>query len=139
MTESPDHRLSWKSFCKLPFDLEQIVSIFRMLTAGVKAMHDHNIIFRDLHPTRIHLQNGVVKWNMIGMPYNFKKLLKSFTYTGHLNYTAPELLSGGPENCPTKKADIWSLGCCLYYIVTKRDPFNCESPRENTNLIKLNI
>lgn len=28
-TEAPDHRLSWKSFCKLPYDLEQIVSIFR--------------------------------------------------------------------------------------------------------------
>lgn len=29
VTEAPDHRLSWKTFCKLTFDLEQQVSIFR--------------------------------------------------------------------------------------------------------------
>lgn len=68
VTEAPDHRLSWNEFCKLPFDLEQTVSIFRMLTAGVKAMHDSDLIFRDLHPSRIHLADGIVKWNSVGMP-----------------------------------------------------------------------
>ena len=91
-TEAPDNLSSWKNFCKQEFDLEQLLSVFRQLTLGLMSMHEHNIIFRDLHPTRINLVNGIVKWNMIGMPYNFKKLLKSFAYTGHLNYTAPELL-----------------------------------------------
>ena len=61
-----------------------------MMTAGVVNMHKNGLIFRDLHPTRIHLSNGVIKWNLIGMPYNFKKLLKDLSFTGHLNYTAPE-------------------------------------------------
>jgi serine/threonine protein kinase len=139
VTEAPDHRLTWKSFCKLPYDLEQIVSIFRQLTAGLKAIHEKGIIFRDLHPTRIHLNNGVIKWNLVGMPYNFKKLLKSATFTGHLNYTAPEILQIGPYNMLTDKADIWALGCCLYYVATKRDPYNCENPKNNTDFIKQNI
>jgi len=38
------------------------------------------------------MNSGIVKWNLIGMPYNFKKLMKHASYTGHLNYTAPELI-----------------------------------------------
>jgi serine/threonine protein kinase len=63
-----------------------------MLTAGVAHIHQMGLISRDLHPTRIHLRYGVAKWNLIGMPYNFKKLVRSTVYTGHLDYTAPELL-----------------------------------------------
>ena len=62
-----------------------------MLTAGVAHLHQVGLISRDLHPTRIHLQDGVAKWNLIGMPYNFKKLVRSAVYTGHLDFTAPEL------------------------------------------------
>lgn len=31
--------------------------------------------------------------------------------------------------------DIWSLGCCLYYLCTKKDPFEGRTPQE----IKQNI
>ena len=31
-TEAPDHGCSWKTFCKLDFDLESLFSMFRMLT-----------------------------------------------------------------------------------------------------------
>ena len=91
-TEAPDHRLSWKLFGKQAFDLEQQVSILRMLTAGLAHFHQAGLISRDLHPTRIHLQDGVAKWNLIGMPYNFKKLVRSKFFTGHLDFTAPELI-----------------------------------------------
>jgi len=29
---------------------------------------------------------------MVGMPYNFKKLLKNDSFQGHLNYSAPEMI-----------------------------------------------
>jgi len=88
-----------------------------------------------VHPTRIHLRHGVIKFNLIGMPYNFKKLLKNESFSGHLNYSAPEILESGQENNLTSKIDIWSLGCCLYYISTKRDPFDGNNPHN----IKHNI
>jgi serine/threonine protein kinase len=93
------------------------------------------MIFRDVHPTRIHLKNGFIKLNLVGMPYNFKKLLKNESFSGHLNYSAPEILESGPENHLTPKVDIWSLGCCLYYLATKKDPFDGSNPGE----IKSNI
>ena len=91
-TEAPDHRTLWKTMSKHEFDLEQLLSIFRQLTVGVEHMHSKDIIFRDFHPTRIHMLDGIIKWNLIGMPYNLFKLFKGTAFTGHLNYTAPELL-----------------------------------------------
>lgn len=35
----------------------------------------------------------------------------------------------------SEKVDIWSLGCCLYYLSTKRDPFDGQHPGD----IKKNI
>ena len=96
-----------------------MLSIFRMLTAGVEHIHSNDIIFRDLHPTRIHCDDGIGKWNLIGMPYNLKKLVKDEAYTGHLNYTAPEILKDRRGKALTQKADIWALGCCFYYLLTK--------------------
>ena len=93
------------------------------------------MIFRDVHPTRIHLKDGDIKLNLVGMPYNYKKLLKNESFSGHLNYSAPEILESGPENFLSHKVDVWSLGCCLYYLATKKDPFDGANPGE----IKSNI
>lgn len=76
-SQCPEHISSWKSFCKRPFDLYQVISIFRQLCAGICHIHEQGLIFRDVHPTRIHLSDSLIKLNLIGMPYNFKKLLKN--------------------------------------------------------------
>ena len=39
-------------------------------------MHEHGLVHRDVHPTRLHWCNGKPVFNLIGLPYNFKKLLK---------------------------------------------------------------
>ena len=134
-TEAPDHISSWKSFCKRPMTLAQTLSAFRQLCSGVSHIHETGNVFRDVHPTRIHFCKGVVKFNMVGMPYNFKKLLKNESFSGHLNYSAPEILEHGSESMLSTKVDVWSLGCCLYYLGTKRDPFDGANPGE----IKHNI
>ena len=101
------------------------LSVFRQLTAAVASMNDLGITLRDVHPTRLHMHNGIIKLNLIGLPYNFKKLVKNPQFSGHLNYSAPELLY--ENNDVGTKIDTWSLGCCLYYLVTKQDPFNGAS------------
>jgi NIMA (never in mitosis gene a)-related kinase len=67
------------------------------------------------------------------MPYNYKKLLKKDNFCGHVNYSAPELIQ--ERFTFSAKVDIWSLGCCLYYLCTKKDPFEGRNPQE----IKQNI
>ena len=80
---------------------------------------------RDLHPTRIHFVNNKVKLNPLGMPYSFRKLMKIDSYCGHLNYSPPETLAGRTEGI-SEKVDIWALGCCLYFISAKKDPFESQ-------------
>lgn len=92
ITESPDHISGWKQFCKTEFTTEQILNYFRQLTSAVAHLNSHGIIHRDVHPTRIHHYNGLIKFNMIALPYNFKKLLKRPSFSGHLNYSAPEFI-----------------------------------------------
>jgi serine/threonine protein kinase len=120
-TDAPDHISTWKQFCKSEMSIFNTLSVFRQLTAAVASMNELGITHRDVHPTRLHLHNGILKFNLIGLPYNFKKLIRNPHFSGHLNYSAPELLFD--KNEVTTKADTWSLGCCLYYLVTKKDPF----------------
>lgn len=69
------------------------LSIFRQLASAVASLHEFDIVHRDVHPSRLHMHNGILKFNVIGLPYNFKKLMNNVTDTGHLCYTAPELIS----------------------------------------------
>jgi len=59
--------------------------------------------------------------------------LKRENFSGHINYSAPELIL--EKQLFTSKVDVWSLGCCLYYLVMKKDPFDGSDPNE----IKRNI
>jgi len=69
------------------------LSLFRQLTSAVAALNASGIIHRDVHPTRFHLNNGILKFNTIGLPYNFKKLMKNISYSGHISYSSPEMIS----------------------------------------------
>jgi len=70
------------------------------------------------------MAGGIPKFNFIGMPYNFKKLIKKDNFSGHVNYSSPELILEHDKF--SSKVDIWSLGCVLYYLATKKDPFACK-------------
>lgn len=101
-------------------------------------MHQNEIIHRDVHPSRIQLfkskdGNEHVKFNSIGMPFNFKKLLKRDNFSGHVNYSAPELIL--EKQFFTKKVDVWSFGCCIFYLVTKKDPFEGKQTQETKHNI----
>jgi serine/threonine protein kinase len=82
--------------------------------------------------------NNVIKFNPIGLPYNFKKLLKRDNFSGHINYSAPELIL--EKTLFTSKVDVWSFGCSLYYLVVKKDPFDGPDPSDiKRNILNLQI
>ena len=90
-------------------------------------MHSNDYIHRDVHPSRIQRFKGCIKFNTIGLPYNFKKLMKRGDFSGHVNYTAPELIL---EKSFTSKVDIWALGCSIFFILYKNDLFDGKQPAE---------
>lgn len=132
--EVPQTISSWKTFCKKKFMPDEILHIIQQVGAGLEFLHSLSFIHRDIHPSRFQLfPNNVIKFNPIGLPYNFKKLLKRDNFSGHINYSAPELIL--EKTLFSQKVDVWSLGCCLYYLVIKKDPFDGPDPND----IKRNI
>ena len=104
------------------------------MAVAIEFLHKLNFIHRDIHPSKfLQFSDDVVKINPIGLPYNFKKLLKRDNFSGHINYSAPELILEQVSFSP--KVDVWSIGCCLFYMIMKRDPFDAENPFQ----IKKNI
>ena len=137
-TEAPDHISTWKQFSKSEISLFHTLSIFRQLASAVECLNENGIIHRDVHPTRLHMHNGILKFNIFGLPYNLKKLMTSDTATGHLNFTAPEQIS--ERNQIHSTSDTWSLGCCLYYLITKQDPFQGRNISETKqNILQLRL
>ena len=136
-----DQTTNWKSFCKQKFEIYDFQSALADVANGIQALHDEGIIHRDVHPSRIHeypvfVKHNyyeVVKFNMVGMPFNFKKLLKRDNFSGHVNYSAPELILD--KMSFNTKVDIWGLGCCIYFMLAKKDPFDGRTPQETKNNI----
>ena len=98
--------------------------IFIQMVKGLKALHDLNIIHRDLKSSNIFLfADGTAK---IG-DLNVSKVINKgvgFTQTGTPYYASPEVWKDQPYDI---KSDIWSLGCVTFEMLTLRPPFRAEN------------
>jgi serine/threonine protein kinase len=127
--ECPKVLAQWKTYTKRKLSTVEVLDTLEQVVSGLNYLHEQGYTHRDVHPSRIQqFSNGVVKFNTIGLPYNFKKLLKRDDFSGHINYSAPELILEKVEF--TNKVDIWALGCALYFIIHKKDPFDGRDPVE---------
>ena len=101
-----------------------IWKIFIQMTKGLKALHDMNILHRDLKSANIFLfSDGTAK---IG-DLNVSKVVRQglgYTQTGTPYYASPEVWKDQPYD---SKSDIWSLGCVTYEMLALRPPFRAEN------------
>ena len=98
--------------------------IFIQMTRGLKALHDLQILHRDLKSANIFLfSDGSAK---IGDCNVSKVVYKGlgYTQTGTPYYASPEVWNDDPYD---SKSDIWSLGCVTYEMLTLHPPFRAES------------
>ena len=106
------------------FEEKDILNIFIQILQGLKCLHDHNILHRDLKSANIFLfNNNLAK---IG-DLNVSKVTKNgigHTQTGTPYYASPEVWN---DESYTNKSDIWSLGCVLYEMICLTPPFKAES------------
>ena len=90
----------------------EIWQIFIQIVRGLKALHDLDILHRDLKCANIFLFNdGVVKLGDFGFCKSLENANMTKTMLGSPIYMAPEILRG---EIYSTKADIWSLGVVLY-------------------------
>jgi len=106
------------------FEEKDIWNIFIQILQGLKCLHDHKILHRDLKSANIFLfNNNLAK---IG-DLNVSKVSKTgigYTQTGTPYYASPEVWN---DEAYTNKSDIWSLGCVLYEMMYLTPPFKAEN------------
>eukprot|EP00736_Rhodelphis_marinus_P013952 Rmarinus@m.10326 len=98
---------------------------FLQITLGLRHLHAHNILHRDLKSANVFLMSK--RRVKIG-DFGVGKILqatdhKAHTQVGTPYYVSPELWKNKPYNA---KSDIWSLGCLLYEMAALRPPFDAR-------------
>lgn len=101
--------------------------IFIQLVLGLNSLHINNFISKNLIPQNIYLdnENNVIIGELGLILDNNKE--KEYSL---LLYNSPEIINGQNYN---QKSDLWSLGCILYELITKKKPFYLIE-----NILKIN-
>jgi serine/threonine protein kinase len=106
------------------FPENQARYIFNQILDAVSHLHSLNLVHRDIKDENILIdQDYQIKLIDFGAVSTFdpSKDTHFNSFFGTLQYAAPEILSNSPYSGP--KAEIWSLGCCLYIMLTGNIPF----------------
>ena len=112
------------------FSLDIILKWFLQILQGLAAMHEARVIHRDIKPANIFLtEKGDIRIGDLGVSRTLHEEGRdAHTFIGTPAYMAPEVTDRSPYN---SSADIWSLGCLIYELVTLHTPgFQMQSREE---------
>ena len=132
-----------------------VKSYFVQLINGLKFLHLHNFIHRDIKPRNILLTNNkkILKIADLGFAKIVKGHLLKEKMCGSPLYMAPEIMNNDVYN---DQSDLWSVGMILYEMLYGIHPYeNCKTlndlktvvntttikipPDKNINNIKINL
>ena len=109
------------------FEEVEIWKIFIQLVKGLKALHDLQILHRDLKSANVFLfKDGHAKLGDLNVSKVARRGL-GYTQTGTPYYASPEIWKDLPYD---NKSDIWSLGCVLWEMITLHPPFRAKNMDE---------
>jgi serine/threonine protein kinase len=109
-----------------PLECERAVDYIRQAADGLDHAHQRGMVHRDIKPSNLLLNSqGVIKILDLGLA----KLAddkpgggeQDESVLGSVDYLAPEQALGSPNL--DGRADIYSLGCTFYFLLTGHPPF----------------
>lgn len=125
---------------KKPVDINIKFKYFLQICEGVKSIHQNDIIHRDLKPQNILIKNDTAKISDFGICLiveDINRLTAEKEVVGPRFYMAPEQEDGRNLDVDNR-ADIYSLGKILYFILSDGKIFNREKyMNREYNLSKL--
>src|SRR5262245_35324804 len=115
-------------------DLRTALIIARDTAAGLVAAHARGLTHRDIKPANIWLETDgpdgpfkrarILDFGLARRPQGETSLTSTGFIVGTPNYMAPEQASG---NAVDHRADLFSLGCVMYTMLTGELPFQGSS------------
>jgi serine/threonine-protein kinase len=105
-----------------PLAAAEACDLTRQAALGLQHIHDHGLVHRGIRPSNLFRAecNGVVKILDLGLAWLEGATGKSCG-AGTADYLAPEQ-AANPRDVDIR-ADIYSLGCSLYYLLAGHPPF----------------
>ncbi|MDZ4819518.1 MAG: protein kinase [Planctomycetota bacterium] len=111
-----------------PLDVDLAADYIRQAAEGLQHAHDANLIHRDIKPANLLVDSrGIVKVLDMGLARFTDEESHSLTRVhdenvlGTADYLAPE--QAKDSHTADHRADIYSLGCTLYFFLTGHPPF----------------
>ena len=123
--------LPLSDYCSHPMNVDAFLSVATDLAMAVDGMHDCSIIHRDIRPDNVLVNVLSGQWTarLTGFGFASRTQQSSVQFehlewgSGSFAYMAPEL--GGRMNVPVgERADLYSLGCVFYLLLTGVQPFD---------------
>lgn len=111
-----------------PFSWPEAAECGRQIASVLQHAHNHNIIHRDLKSSNLFITDrGKIKLGDFGIARDTraKDLTASGITVGTYAYMSPEQITG--DRHLSGKADLYSLGCVLFEMLTGRVPFEGEN------------
>lgn len=106
-----------------------VVEIGRQICSALQAAHNNGVVHRDLKPGNLFLNRSAeVKLGDFGIAADLHQgsdITVSGMTVGTHAYMAPEQITG--EASVSGKADLYSLGCCLFEMLVGRTPFLADN------------
>ncbi|HVS35870.1 MAG TPA: protein kinase [Gemmataceae bacterium] len=112
-----------------PLPFAEACDYIRQAALGLQHAHERGLVHRDVKPQNLmRTPNGVVKVLDLGLARvetrtdsGERTLTETGTVMGTPDYIAPEQVR--QSHTVDARADLYSLGCTLYYLLTGRPPF----------------